>query len=119
VLPYAEHGADRDSKTWTVRQVGIYNLYDAVARKNLWILVHVKRASALHENLTRMLANSYQARRIYEDPSAVIMCAYSTYCGNWRLYLNNLNEMLEGLVGFSRSYYLLQLSDAGNRMISL
>ncbi|KAH8744637.1 hypothetical protein BGZ57DRAFT_778841, partial [Hyaloscypha finlandica] len=98
VMKYPEcKTASRDgSKSWVIRQIGVYQQYFKSTGKSVWMFLHCQPNSSGQKLVTSMLENKENCISLQKHLVELHLLIFSFYLQNWREYMSFYEtELLE------------------------
>lgn len=102
-LSYVEEDVRTSSRSWVIRQMGVYHHYNPNSDCSLWILINPKPNSLLQRRLEAATIRWQRATASQGSWHLTHLLVLSSYFNNWRWYLRNLGADIEHIV--SRGKY--------------
>ena len=88
VLKYPEHNGRRDGgDPWSIRQTGVYQSFDPLAKTSLWILLNPRQDTAADTRIKGLLGAPGGLPHLHQEPPLIGLVVLSTYFANWRTYM--------------------------------
>lgn len=97
-LSYVEEHTRPNSKSWVIRQMGVYHRFYPGSGRSLWIFLHPKPDSLVQRRLETAITQWEQSRASLKSWYLVHILVLSSYFNDWRWYLKSLSAQIENIV---------------------
>ncbi len=102
-LSYVEESIRPNSKSWVIRQMGVYHHYYPETDSNLWIFIHPRPNSPAQRRLEDAIRRWEQLKSGHQSWHLTHLLLISTYFNDWRWYLKSLSAEIEQIVSRCQS----------------
>ncbi|CZR50160.1 uncharacterized protein PAC_00032 [Phialocephala subalpina] len=95
LISYVEQSNGIGSRSWTMRQVGVFHHFVPSGPGSLWIILHAKPNTRLQQRMEAALSQWQKSSSRPQVWHLMHLLVLSTYLNNWRWYLRSLSEEFE------------------------
>ena len=93
VLKYPESNGRTDGASpWSLRQTGLYQKFEPLTKRSLWVLLNPTRNSVAEQKVFDLLQRSSSLMTPGEEPQLLGLLLLSIYSRNWRTYMAYYEE---------------------------
>ncbi|OJJ31993.1 hypothetical protein ASPWEDRAFT_644130 [Aspergillus wentii DTO 134E9] len=82
-----KHGQTQN-KPWSIRQTGVYQRYDLINKRSVWIFIHPGTESPFQSRLNQLLTSLEGCSQIQSHPLLLHNLLFTTYSPRWRDFMS-------------------------------